>query len=87
MKVTISTCWRSFSEKSSVPPTTFVMGHSSPGESLADDDGLLLKEGQTIRIPSHGEPGPGNGPPGIYLRVRLAAHPDFLVRFNPRNTS
>ena len=40
-----------------------------------------VQEGQTIRVPSHGEPGPGGGPPGdLYLRVRLAAHPDFRVR-------
>ncbi|SPE59956.1 Curved DNA-binding protein [Verrucomicrobia bacterium] len=40
-----------------------------------------VQEGQTIRVPAHGEPGPGDGPPGdVYLRVRLAAHPDFRVR-------
>ena len=40
-----------------------------------------VQEGQTIRIPGQGEPGPGGGPPGdIYLRVRLAAHPDFRVQ-------
>jgi len=40
-----------------------------------------VQEAQTIRVPAHGEPGPGGGPPGdLYLRVRLAAHPDFRVR-------
>jgi curved DNA-binding protein len=40
-----------------------------------------VQEGQTIRIPGQGEPGRGGGPPGdIYLRVRLAAHPDFRVQ-------
>jgi curved DNA-binding protein len=40
-----------------------------------------VREGQTIRIPGQGEPGPGGGPPGdLYLRVRLAAHPDFRVQ-------
>jgi len=40
-----------------------------------------VQEGQTIRVPGHGEPGPNGGPSGdLYLRVRLAAHPDFRVR-------
>jgi curved DNA-binding protein len=40
-----------------------------------------VQEGQTIRVPAHGEPGSGGGPPGdLYLRVRFAAHPDFRVR-------
>lgn len=39
-----------------------------------------VQDGQTIRIPGQGEPGPGGAPPGdLYLRVRLAAHPDFRV--------
>jgi curved DNA-binding protein len=40
-----------------------------------------VQEGQTIRVPGHGEPLSGGGAPGdLYLRVRLAAHPDFRVR-------
>ena len=40
-----------------------------------------VQEGQTIRVPGHGEPASGGGAPGdLYLRVRLAAHPDFRVR-------
>ncbi len=40
-----------------------------------------VQEGQTIRVPGHGEPVSGGGAPGdLYLRVRLAAHPDFRVR-------
>ncbi|MGH7968855.1 MAG: DnaJ C-terminal domain-containing protein [Limisphaerales bacterium] len=40
-----------------------------------------VQEGQTIRVPAHGEPGSGGGPPGdLYLRVRSAAHPDFRAR-------
>ncbi len=35
-------------------------------------------EGQRLRIPGRGEAGAGNGPAGdLYLRVRLARHPDF----------
>ena len=40
-----------------------------------------VQEGQTIRIPGKGEEGSDGGTPGdLYLRVRLAAHPDFRVR-------
>jgi curved DNA-binding protein len=39
------------------------------------------QEGRRIRVPSKGGAGLGEGPPGdLYLRVRLAAHPDFEVR-------
>ena len=38
-------------------------------------------EGRRIRVPGKGGPGSGGGPAGdLYLRVRLAAHPDFDVR-------
>jgi curved DNA-binding protein len=37
-------------------------------------------EGQIIRVPGKGEPGVGGGEAGhLFLRVRLAAHPDFRV--------
>jgi curved DNA-binding protein len=40
-----------------------------------------VHEGQVIRVPGKGEEGMGGGAPGdLYLRVRLAAHPDFQVR-------
>jgi len=39
------------------------------------------QEGRRIRVPGKGSPGIGGGPEGdLYLRVRLAAHPDFQVR-------
>jgi len=39
------------------------------------------QEGRRIRVPGKGSPGAGGGPEGdLYLRVRLAAHPDFQVR-------
>ena len=39
-----------------------------------------VHEGQRIRLRSRGEAGPGGGAAGdLFLRVRLAAHPDFRV--------
>ncbi len=40
-----------------------------------------IGEGQRLRVPGHGAEGAGGGPDGdLYLRVRLAAHPDFRVK-------
>jgi curved DNA-binding protein len=40
-----------------------------------------VREGQAIRVADMGEEGMGQGGSGdLYLRVRLAAHPDFQVR-------
>ncbi|MBK1831060.1 J domain-containing protein [Verrucomicrobiaceae bacterium R5-34] len=39
---------------------------------------LGVKDGQRIRVPSHGSSGTGGAPDGdLYLRVRHAAHPEF----------
>jgi curved DNA-binding protein len=39
-----------------------------------------VRDGQRLRISGRGEPGVGGGPPGdLYLRVRMASHPDFRV--------
>lgn len=39
-----------------------------------------IREGQRLRVPGHGGEGSGGGPAGdLYLRVRLAADPDFRV--------
>ena len=39
-----------------------------------------VHEGQRIRLKSRGEAGPGGGEAGdLFLRVRLAAHPDFRI--------
>jgi curved DNA-binding protein len=39
-----------------------------------------VRDGQRLRVSGQGEPGFGGGPPGdLYLRVRLASHPDFRV--------
>jgi curved DNA-binding protein len=39
-----------------------------------------VRDGQRLRLSGKGEPGAGGGPPGdLYLRVRMASHPDFRV--------
>ncbi len=39
-----------------------------------------VRDGQRLRVAAQGEPGEGGGPAGdLYLRVRLAGHPDFRV--------
>lgn len=39
-----------------------------------------VHDGQRLRISGQGEPGERGGPPGdLYLRVRMASHPDFRV--------
>jgi curved DNA-binding protein len=39
-----------------------------------------VRDGQRLRLAGRGEPGAGGGPAGdLYLRVRLASHPDFRV--------
>ena len=39
-----------------------------------------VRDGQRLRVSGQGEPGHGGGPPGdLYLRVRMASHPDFRV--------
>lgn len=39
-----------------------------------------VHDGQRLRIAGQGEPGEGGGPSGdLYLRVRMASHPDFRV--------
>lgn len=40
-----------------------------------------VQDGQLIRVAGKGEPGFGGGPAGdLYLKVRLAQHPDFKVK-------
>jgi curved DNA-binding protein len=40
-----------------------------------------VRDGQRLRVAGQGEPGSGGGPAGdLYLRVRLAAHPDYRVQ-------
>jgi curved DNA-binding protein len=40
-----------------------------------------IGEGQRLRVPGHGGEGSGSGEAGdLFLRVRIAAHPDFRVR-------
>jgi curved DNA-binding protein len=39
-----------------------------------------VRDGQRLRVPGQGEPGGNGGPAGdLFLRVRMAGHPDFRV--------
>jgi curved DNA-binding protein len=39
-----------------------------------------VRDGQRLRVPGQGEPGEGGGAAGdLFLRVRMAGHPDFRV--------
>jgi len=39
-----------------------------------------VRDGQRLRLTGKGESGTGGGPPGdLYLRIRMASHPDFRV--------
>ncbi len=55
------------------------------GQTEADTFAVRIPPGaqqaRRIRVPGKGHPGEGGAPAGdLYLRVRLAAHPDFEVR-------
>lgn len=40
-----------------------------------------VRDGQRLRVAGQGQGGPGGAPAGdLYLRIRLAAHPDYQVR-------
>lgn len=55
------------------------------GQAAADEVQVRIPagigEGQRLRVPGHGGQGHGGGEDGdLYLRVRIAAHPDFRVK-------
>lgn len=55
------------------------------GQATADEVQVRIPagigEGQRLRVPGHGGQGSGGAPDGdLYLRVRIAAHPDFRVK-------
>ena len=55
------------------------------GQAIPDEVQVRIPagigEGQRLRVPGHGGQGHGGGEDGdLYLRVRIAAHPDFRVK-------
>jgi curved DNA-binding protein len=61
--------------------------HTDPQTGQVETESFKVRippgaqEGRRIRVPGKGSPGAGGGPAGdLYLRVRLAAHPDFEVK-------
>lgn len=56
-------------------------GHTMRAESYQVKIPAGVRDGQRLRLAGRGEQGHGKGPAGdLYLRVRLAQHPDFEVR-------
>ncbi len=66
---------------------TISLRKTDPRSGQASTDEVQVRipsgigEGQRLRVPGHGVQGQGGGEDGdLYLRVRIAAHPDFRVR-------
>lgn len=66
---------------------TITLQKVNPGTTLTETHSFKVRippgvqEGQTIRVPGKGGEGSGGAAAGdLYLRVRLAAHPDFRPR-------
>ena len=69
----------------SVRPITMQRVNPRTGEKETESFKVRIppgaQEGRRIRVPGKGSPGSGGAPAGdLFLRVRLAAHPDFRVR-------
>ena len=63
-----------------VCPTCGGEGHVSATQEYKVKIPPGVRDGQRLRISGQGQPGVGGGPPGdLYLRVRMASHPDFRV--------
>ena len=63
-----------------VCPTCGGEGHVSATQEYKVKIPPGVHDGQRLRISGQGQPGVGGGPPGdLYLRVRMASHPDFRV--------
>ena len=63
-----------------VCPTCFGMGHVPATENYKVKIPPGVRDGQRLRLTGQGEAGAGGGPRGdLYLRVRMASHPDYRV--------
>jgi len=63
-----------------VCPTCFGTGQITKTENYKVKIPPGVRDGQRLRLSGQGEPGTGGGPRGdLYLRVRMASHPDFRV--------
>jgi curved DNA-binding protein len=61
-------------------PTCGGAGHVSASHNYQVRIPAGVRDGQRLRLAGRGEPGSGGGPAGdLFLRVRLASHPDFRV--------
>jgi curved DNA-binding protein len=60
--------------------TCFGMGHVASTENYKVKIPPGVRDGQRLRLSGQGDPGAGGGPRGdLYLRVRMASHPDYRV--------
>ncbi|WP_193214474.1 DnaJ C-terminal domain-containing protein [Luteolibacter marinus] len=66
---------------------TISLRHTDPATGKATTQEVQVRipagigEGQRLKVAGHGSPGAGGGAAGdLFLRVRLAAHPDFRVK-------
>jgi len=61
-------------------PTCSGSGQVSTTQNFKVNIPAGVRDGQRLRIAGQGEPGTGGAPRGdLYLRVRIASHPDFRV--------
>lgn len=61
-------------------PHCFGTGEVSKTETYKVKIPAGVRDGQRLRLAGQGEPGTGGGPRGdLYLRVRMASHPDYRV--------
>ena len=63
-----------------VCPSCFGTGQVTKTENYKVKIPPGVRDGQRLRLTGQGEPGMGGGPRGdLYLRVRMASHPDYRV--------
>jgi curved DNA-binding protein len=74
------TCHGTGAQGREVCPTCFGTGQVASTENYKVKIPAGVRDGQRLRLAGQGEPGSGGGARGdLYLRVRMASHPDYRV--------